>query len=404
MIVAGTLQFVVGPAFVRGPQPPHACTQCSRTPRKAIAMTYPDIDVSACRQRQQRLVELMHRHDIDCVIVTQIEHVQYLAGPRFAWTFQPAAALDAAGRLTLVAPQRRMPEVHAADEVIPYEAQWHSTLRNDQRQVSTQRLVDSISVPSSAQLGVEFSCFTRYFPWDGTLFDIEPHLYRLRRNKDPNEVAHIEVAIRGTDKMYHAARELIRPGINELEVYNELQSVAVQEFGEPLTGTGNDYQCASRGGPPRDRKVQSGELYILDLGPAFRGYFADNARTIAVSDPTDEQMTAWQYVLRVFDHLESNARPGVSAQGLFHEAQAILDECPTGVFNHHLGHGIGLFPHEAPHLNPHWDDRLEVGDVFTAEPGLYDPSLHAGMRLENDYLVTESGIRRLTNFPLELKL
>ena len=367
-------------------------------------MDLPAIDVSICRQRQRRLIEFMDRHGIGCVIVTQIEHVQYLAGPRFGWTFQPAAALTVDGRLTLVAPERRLPDVHAADDVIPYEAQWHSTLRNDQRQVSTQRLVDAISIDDSTRLGVEFSCFTRYFPWEGEIFDIESELYRLRRKKDTNELAHIEVAIRGTEKMYEAAREMIRPGVNELDVYNELQSVAVREFGEPLTGTGNDYQCASRGGPPRDRQVQAGELYILDLGPAFRGYFADNARTIAVSDPTNEQTTAWEYVMRVFEYLEADAAPGVSAQKLFHEAQRILDECPVGVFNHHLGHGIGLFPHEAPHLNPHWDDVLEVGDVFTAEPGLYDPTLKAGMRLENDYLVTESGVQRLTNFPLDLKL
>ncbi len=367
-------------------------------------MSFPNIDVSICRQRQQRLVDYMRRQEIGCVIVTQIEHVQYLAGPRFGWTFQPAAALDADGRLILVAPERRMPEVHAADEVIPYEAQWHSTLRNDQRQASTERLVEAVSSDGLTRLGVEFSCFTRYFPWAGEIVDVEPELYRLRRKKDANELAHIEVAIRGTEKMYQAAREMVRPGVNELDVYSQLQAVAVREFGEPLTGTGNDYQCASRGGPPRDRAAQAGELYILDLGPAFRGYFADNARTIAVSEPTDDQMVAWQHVLRVFEYLESTAAPGVSARTLFQQAQTILDECPIGVFNHHLGHGIGLFPHEAPHLNPHWDDLLEVGDVFTAEPGLYDPALQAGMRLENDYLVTESGVRRLTNFPLELKL
>ena len=85
-------------------------------------------------------------------------------------------------------------------------------------------------------------------------------------------------------------------------------------------------------------------------------------------------------------------------------AQRQLDRSPVGVFNHHLGHGIGLFPHEAPHLNPFWDDTFELGDVFTAEPGLYAPELLAGLRLENDYLVTETGVQRLTNFPLQLKL
>jgi Xaa-Pro aminopeptidase len=69
-----------------------------------------------------------------------------------------------------------------------------------------------------------------------------------------------------------------------------------------------------------------------------------------------------------------------------------------------LGHGIGLFPHEGPHLNPslEWDDLFEEGDVFTVEPGLYTPAMRAGIRLENDYLVTATGVELLSNFPLEL--
>ena len=95
-------------------------------------------------------------------------------------------------------------------------------------------------------------------------------------------------------------------------------------------------------------------------------------------------------------------KPGKSCKELFHEAEEILKQSPVGQFDHHLGHGIGLFPHEGPHLNPFWDDTFEVGDVFTAEPGLYAPELRAGMRLENDYLVTETGVELLSDFPLEL--
>jgi Xaa-Pro aminopeptidase len=204
--------------------------------------------------------------------------------------------------------------------------------------------------------------------------------------------------------MYERARELIRPGVNELDVYNELQTIAVRHLGEPLTGTGNDYQCASRGGPPRDRTAQSGELYILDLGPAYRGYFADNARTVAVTEPNVSQLDAWRDVIEVLARFEAEARPGVSGRRLFELAQQRLDHSPHGVFNHHLGHGIGLFPHEGPHLNPHWDDTLEPGDVIAVEPGLYGPELRAGIRIENDYLVTETGVERLTNFAMELKL
>jgi Xaa-Pro aminopeptidase len=365
-----------------------------------------DYNATACRGRHRRLLAEMQKLKLDLVIVQQIEHVQWLTGARYPWTMSPAAALRDDGYLTLVAPKKPILSA-AADEVVTYEAQWHSTLRNDQRQASSVALLSALADKSRVRrLGVEFSCFTSHLAaLPGEREDIEPTLYRLRRRKDADELARLRKAIAGTEKMYALARQIVEPGITEIDVFNRLQAAAVAEFGEMLTGTGNDYQCGARGGHPRNgRKAQDGALYILDLGPAFRGYFADNSRTIAVNrKPTDEQQTAWTYIMKVFQHVEATARPGKNCQELFHEAQAILNEAPVGVFNHHLGHGIGLFPHETPHLNPHWNDTFEVGDVFTAEPGLYDEQvLRAGMRIENDYLVTESGIENLSPFPMEL--
>ncbi len=376
-----------------------------------------NIDTAACRKRQQRVLALMKQREIDLAVFTQAEHIQWLAGPRFAWLFQPAAALSADGALVLVAPEKAKPETSAADTVLTYEAQWHSTLRNDQRQASSEVLLDHLEskyqqhgMAAPRRLGVEFSTFGPQLgaaplfnasqPAD--IVDIEPDLYRMRRRKDADELARIKKAIAGTDAMYARAREIIQPGVSELEVFNELQAAAVREFGEMLTGTGNDYRCGARGGPPRPRKAEAGELYILDLGPAFRGYFADNCRTFAVTQPSDAQREAWRHVTAVFELLEATVKPGKSAQELFHEAQALLDRAPVGEFNHHLGHGIGLFPHEAPHLNPNWDDLFQEGDVFTAEPGLYAPELRAGMRIENNYVVTADGVELLSHFPLEL--
>jgi Xaa-Pro aminopeptidase len=346
----------------------------------------------------------MHEMDIDWVVVTQLEHVQYLAGHRFHWTFQPLAALSADGMLVLVAPEQRVPDKHAADEVHTYAARWHSTLRNDQRMEAIQVWTRAFAGQLPCRLGVEFSYGSRHLPTSCAYVDIEPALWSLRRRKDASELALLQRAMTATERMYERARAIVRPGLNELDLFNELQAVAVRELGEPLTATGNDYQSGSRGGPPRNRAVQAGELYILDLGPAYRGYFADNARTLAVSEPTAVQCEAWRHVVDVFSMIEADVRPDVSARQLFQRVQARLDRCPHGVFNHHLGHGIGLFPHEAPHLNPFWDDRFQTDDVFTVEPGLYGPDLCHGLRLENNYRVTESGVERLTNFPLELKL
>jgi Xaa-Pro aminopeptidase len=348
----------------------------------------------------------MQKLRLDLVVLQHIEHVQWLTGARYPWTMSPAAALMSDGHVTLVAPKKPVLEA-AADDVVTYEAQWHSTLRNDQRAASSIELRKALAGKAPIRrLGVEFSCFTSHLAaLSDDRVDIEPTLYRLRRRKDPDELARIRKAIAGTQKMYELARQIIEPGITEIDVFNRLQSAAVEEFGEPMTGTGNDYQCGARGGAPRNnRQAANGELYILDLGPAFRGYFSDNSRTFAVNrKPTDEQQTAWTHVMKVFQHVEKTAKAGKNCQELFHETQAILDQAPVGIFNHHLGHGIGLFPHEAPHLNPHWNDTFEVGDVFTCEPGLYDEKiLRAGMRIENDYVVRETGIENLSPFPMEL--
>jgi Xaa-Pro aminopeptidase len=279
-------------------------------------------------------------------------------------------------------------------------------MRNDQSAACFAALVEALGAgPCQARrIGCEFSAFPHHWPLaDRThLIDMEPELYRLRRRKDPDELILLRRALSATQRMYEAAREIVEPGVSELDVFSQLQSVAVDELGQPLTATGNDYQCGQRGGAPRPRTIEAGELYILDLGPAYRGYFADNARTLAVTEPSAAQVAAWQAVVDVFATVENWVRPGASARGLFQEVQRQLDDADLGVFNHHLGHGIGLFPHEAPHLNPHWDDQFEVGDVFAAEPGLYAPELRSGIRLENDYLVTDEGVELLTPFPLGL--
>ena len=363
------------------------------------------VDVAACRTRQRRVLEVMERLRLDLVVVTQSVHVQYLVGPRFAWTFSPAAALTAEGHMTLVCPHEPSEPV-AADQTATYEAQSFSTLRNDQRRKCLTVLFGELAKhPRASRLGIEYSLCTPELATGvaGVLVDIEPDLYLMRRRKDPDELARLRRAIAGTAAMHRRARDIIAPGVNELDIYNQLQAAAVAEYGEMMTGTGNDYACGERGGPPRNRKIEAGELYILDLGPAFRGYFADNTRVTAVGGkPTDEQHQAWEHILPVFAMVERSVKPGASCRELFREAHVWLNRPKRWEFEHHLGHGIGLYPHEAPHLNPCWDDTFQAGEVFAVEPGLYSDRLRAGIRLENNYLVTETGVELLTPFPLEL--
>ncbi|HEY2146477.1 MAG TPA: aminopeptidase P family N-terminal domain-containing protein, partial [Pirellulales bacterium] len=211
-----------------------------------------DIDQAACRRRQRRLLDRMAELKVDLAIVSQIEHVQWLTGPRFDWKLQPLAALWADGTMVLIAPSDATGPA-AADDVLSYDAKWLSTLRQDQRAAASQVLLSAVGRRSKPRsIGVEFSSFPTCLaePLCGRLIDLEADLLRLRRRKEADELARLKNAIAATGAMYARARQVIAPGVNELDVFDELQAVAVREFGEPLTGTGNDYASGVHGGPP----------------------------------------------------------------------------------------------------------------------------------------------------------
>lgn len=366
----------------------------------------PQLSVEGCRARQRRLRERMAALGVERAVVVTREHVQWLTGFRPHWLMAAAAVLDLEGDCTLIAPNRE-PEFHAADRVAPFPMQWQATLRMEAMEAIGAALEQAVG-RNGAVVGAEFSAFGPHAARavGGAAVDLDPVLWDLRRIKEADEVAMIRQAIACSDAMYRRAREVIRPGIGELEVFNELHAAAVLEAGEALSHPlGNDYQCHSPGGPAREGAVaRDGDLYILDLGPSYRGYFADNCRTFAVNGaPTDAQRRAWETIGAVFGIVKEMVRPGVPCRDLYDRCKAHLDAAdPTGSFWHHLGHGIGLYPHEAPHLNPQWDDAFRAGEIFTVEPGLYHDGLQAGIRIEENYLVTADGVAQLTVTPIEL--
>jgi Xaa-Pro aminopeptidase len=369
------------------------------------------LDPKLSRGRQKRLLERLEGR-YDAIVVGQRRHVYYLS----AWmaghpTHEAAMVLFKDGRTWLITPNSPASiESVAADEVGSFEANWLGTQRQEQSAVIAEKVVELIRAGGAKRIGLDASAVTSQvaFAWrnDGrSVEQIDSHLWQLRRRKDLDELANIRVAMKAVEAMYARARQIVEPGVQELHVFNELHAAAVRSTGEPMTAhLGNDFACGAGGGPPRNRRVaKAGEIYILDLGPTYRGYFADASRAFAVDrKPTDAQLKAWEAVASCFDIVVRMARPGVRGRELYSAVDEHLKLARGGGMPHHLGHGIGLQAHEFPHLNPKWDDVLEEGEIFTAEPGQYGPELAAGIRIENPYLVTKTGVERLLNFPLGL--
>ena len=374
------------------------------------------LDIELARARQRRLLDALDDASIDAVLLTRPEHVYRYSAYLPAWRHTPALLLERSGRATVLAANGEPAHV-AADDVRVYKANFRGTLRQEQPQVLADAVAMLLRDRGVSRAAIDASAAAALLlardagdTRDGddgqkAFIEVDDLIHQQRRRKDADEVALMRRAIEATRAMYARARDVIEPGVSELRVFNELHAAAVESTGEPMTALlGNDFACRAGGGPPRaGKQAEAGDLYILDLGPTYRGYFSDNARTFAVDrKPTHEQSRVSQIVTGAFPLVEHLARPGVRCRDLYAELDGYFRQHLGNGLPHHLGHGVGLESHEYPHLNPDWDDVLEVGDVFTAEPGWYSAELRAGMRIENNYLVTAEGVENLTPFPTEL--
>ena len=343
----------------------------------------------------------MEIEGVDAALITEPRHVHYLTG---YWSpLYPAPLYLTADGTSVLSTYEALTDGPAATihEIKQYELQRLSTLVEDIPEAALAPLLGLVR--SHARLGVDTAMCPWLFP--GTsLHDLGPQLRHLRRRKDADEIELLRRAVRATEAAYAQAREILEPGLSEFELFTAMRAAAVTAAGEPIGHFGNDFQCGSPGGPARHRPAGAGELAVLDVSVNLRGYSSDLCRTFAVDGtPTQVQKDAHGRVVRVLDFVEATVRPGVSCKQLFLDAKRELATNEHGwEFFHHLGHGIGLSGHEAPRLNPNWDDTFAQGDVFTAEPGLYGRDLHAGIRLEHNYLVTAVGVEALSTFPLDL--
>ena len=360
----------------------------------------PKLSQQGCRQRQARLQVYLHEHKLDAVLFTNRHYVYWLTGYWHEQILTPTAALFSSDGSAPLVTHYEEPEAPAADEVLSYEPQKLCTLVENLDEALCKPLIPRLK--GLKRLGVDGSArpwITKNVEW----VDVTTGFQYLRRQKDEDEINAIRYTIQGADAVYSKAKEILHPGISEIELYAQLQATAIEASGELLSGWGNDFQSGTPGGLARQRAAQAGELVPFDIGIGVRGYRSDLCRTFSVDGkPSDLQLEAHSRVVEMLDQIESTIRPEENCRALFEKIESQLDGWKDYEFKHHLGHGIGLDPHEVPRINPCYDDTFQAGDIVAVEPGLYGGKLNAGIRLEQNYLVTDSGVERLSTFPLDL--
>jgi Xaa-Pro aminopeptidase len=232
-----------------------------------------------------------------------------------------------------------------------------------------------------------------------------PLLWRLRRVKSPAEVAYVRESQRITDVAYHAVLEAAHEGVNELELLSVLGTRMMEEGADTpgfqiITSGANRYKMANP--YPVDRKLEKGDMVILDIGSIYRGYYSDITRGFFVGEPTSRQREFYEASVAITADAVAAVKPGATCSSVDTVAeQSTRDRGYWDYVLHRTGHSLGLEVHEMPSIAPGDETVLEPGMIVTIEPGIYDFSIGA-FRMEDLILVTEDGYEYLSHAERQL--
>lgn len=242
------------------------------------------------------------------------------------------------------------------------------------------------------------------------LKDVRTQIAAMRPVKSPGEVAFLKQAIDLTLDSHIEAMKMMRPGLYEYQVAAKMVEAHEMDGSEregyaPIVGAGPNSTALHY--DKLSRKIEDGDIVVLDVGAQYSGYSADITRTIPANGKfTARQREIYEIVLGAQNAALAAIKPGAhfscrgKKDGLMNIAYDYINSHgkdragkPLGqYFIHGLGHNIGLNVHDpGDYCGP-----LQPGMVVTVEPGIYIPEENLGVRIEDDVLITESGYKLLS--------
>lgn len=272
--------------------------------------------------------------------------------------------------------------------------------------VKRVKSISKIAIEKEHMHVERYEALTNLFP--GSIFlSAEEKLRKLRMIKSKDEIATLRQACELADFAIQIGVEEISEGKSELAILAAIEyalkkkGVSQMSFSTMvLTGA----NAASPHGTPGPTTIKKGDLVLFDLGVIVDGYCSDITRTVAYGDISDQQYEIYNTVLKAQLAAVSMVKPGVTCSEIDLKARRTITDAGYGpYFPHRLGHGLGISIHEYPSITEKNSLPLEEGMVFTIEPGIYVPNV-AGVRIEDDILVTSTGCETLTKFPKELQI
>ncbi|MDD3124779.1 MAG: Xaa-Pro peptidase family protein [Candidatus Kapabacteria bacterium] len=231
-------------------------------------------------------------------------------------------------------------------------------------------------------------------------------LYTLA--KTPEEIGYIETACQTAEKVYEIIKPMIKVGAMENDLAAEI-TYQGRKLGSEADAFDVIFVSGERGalvhGKPSNKRIESGDIVLMDFGCVINGFVSDISRTVAVEKATDDQKQMYKLLYAAQQKAIEGIRPGANGKNIDALARDMIAAAGYGeYFQHSLGHGIGLVEHEAPILTHRMTDQIIPEHCALAvEPGVYLPNKY-GMRVEDDVLVIKGGTRLLTHALPELEI
>jgi Xaa-Pro aminopeptidase len=240
--------------------------------------------------------------------------------------------------------------------------------------------------------------------------NIAPQINRLRQTKSDPEIAMIQKAIDATRAANLTLARTLKPGVYEYELEADAMGSFLRYGAErssfpSIIGSGI-YSTVLHYNNNRKR-IESGDLVVVDIGAEYSYYAADITRTYPASGRfTPRQREIYDLVLAAQQRCEEVAKNGkVPLPVLTQAAREVFKASPLRAkdasgeertmdvfFIHSTSHWLGMDVHDVGIQG----QVLSPGDVFTIEPGIYIPSEQLGVRIEDDYAITTAGLRKLS--------
>lgn len=350
-------------------------------------------------KRVERLRKLLEENNLDALLIASPYNRRYISG------FTGSAGyvlITSQGNYFLTDFRYRE---QAAKQVQGFNVIEHGTSPiDDVRGILAKAGIGSLGFEQ------EHVSYGEYVQWGKILKGIElkpaPALVeKLRMFKDEAELQVMQEAADLADSTFKHILGVLATGIRESDIALEME-VFMRSHGATSSSFDTIVASGERSALPHgvasDRIIGTDEFVKLDFGAYYNGYCSDLTRTVVIGKPSDKHTEIYNIVLEAQLHALANIRPGMTGM----EADALCRDIITKYgygdnFGHGTGHGLGMEIHEAPRLSRLSDTILTPGMTVTVEPGIYVPGF-GGVRIEDDIVITESGIKILTSSPKEL--